>query len=155
MTSGFSRSDTELSPALREAARAAAQRAGMTVEEWMRATLGGSPANGAAPRQSGSIAGRLDQLSQRLGRPNAGAGPFVASRPGAHPPARLADTVAKLNARLDQLTTGHAASGDAEQRMSAVRGELESLRRNQTPSISPAQDAHGIDSAIAEISARQ
>jgi localization factor PodJL len=153
MTSGFSRTDTGLSPELREAARAAAQRSGMSVDEWLRATIGESAAAASAGAPShGSIGGRLDQLSSRIGRPERSTpGPTGAGEPTA----RLADTVARLNERLDQLTAGRAAFGDVDQRMSSVRGELESLRRNQSPSIAPEAGPLGIDRAVAEISARQ
>jgi localization factor PodJL len=152
MTSGFSRTDG-LSPEQREAARAAAQRSGMSVDEWLRATIGGSAAAAGVPPSYGSIAGRLDQLSQRMGRPARGTGTFSASRGSDQTTARLADTVARLNDRLDQLTAGGAASGDVDHRVSALGGELESLRRNQAPPIAP--DAGSLDSAVAEISARQ
>src|SRR6185295_7988546 len=151
MTSGFSRTD-ELSPELREAARAAAQRSGMSVDEWLRATIGGSAAAAGVTPSYGAIAGRLDQLSQRIGRPARGADPSF-GRGSDKSTARLADTVARLNERLDQLTTGRAGSGDVDHRVSALGGELESLRRNQAPPIVPA--AGSLDSAVAEIAARQ
>jgi localization factor PodJL len=151
MTSGFSRTDG-LSPELREAARAAAQRSGMSVEEWLRATIGESAAAAGVTPSYGSIAGRLDQLSQRMGQPRGDAGTFSASRGADHTTARLADTVARLNERLDQLTTGRASHGEVDHRLSALGGEFESLRRNQAPPIAPGAD---IDSAVAEIAARQ
>jgi localization factor PodJL len=150
MTSGFSRTDG-LSPELREAARIAAQRSGMTVDEWLRATIGESAAAVGVPPSYGSIAGRLDQLSQRVGRP-APAGTFQATRGADRTTARLADTVARLNERLDHLTTERAVHGEVDHRVSAMGGELEQLRRNQAPPIAPGAD---IDSAVAEISARQ
>jgi localization factor PodJL len=151
MTSGFSRSDG-LSAELREAARIAAQRSGMTVDEWLRATIGESAAATGIPPSYGSIAGRLDQLSQRGGRTGPAAGTFRATRGTDHPTARLADTVARLNERLDHLTAGRAVHGEVDHRVSAVGGELEQLRRNQAPPIAPGAD---LDSAVAEISARQ
>ena len=151
MTSGFSRTDG-LSPELREAARIAAQRSGMTVEEWLRATIGEQAAASGVTPSHGSIAGRLDQLSQRAGRPASGAGTFQATRGPDRTTARLADTVARLNQRLDQLTTGRTAQGGLDNRLGAMDGELEQLRRKQAPSIAPGDD---IDSAVAEISARQ
>jgi localization factor PodJL len=151
MTSGFSRTDG-LSPELREAARAAAQRSGMSVDEWLRATIGGSAAAAGVTPSYGSIAGRLDQLSQRVGRPGRGAEP-VSGRGTDQTTARLADTVARLNERLDQLTTGRTGSPEVEHRLSTLGGELEALRRNQAPPIAP--DAGSLDSAVAEISARQ
>src|ERR1043166_2516472 len=150
MTSGFSRTDG-LSPELREAARAAAQRSGMSVDEWLRATIGESAAAAGVTSSYGSIAGRPDQLSQRMGRPGRGAGTFSAHGDD-RTTARLADTVARLNERLDQLTVGSAAHGDADHRVSALGGELESLRRNHAPPIAPGSDH---DRAVAEIGARQ
>jgi localization factor PodJL len=151
MTSGFSRTD-ELSPELREAARAAAQRSGMSVDEWLRATIGGSAAAAGVTPSYGSIGGRLDQLSQRIGRPSRGAEPS-SGRGTDKTTARLADTVARLNERLDQLTAGRAGFGEVDHRVSALGGELESLRRNQAPPIAP--EAGSLDSAVAEIAARQ
>src|SRR2546423_7897824 len=103
MTSGASWNEGGLSPELYQAAREAAHRAGMSVEEWLRSTFGDSAAAaGVRPAAQGSISARLGELSQRFGHP-AGAeaepGPSVRG-------ARLADTVAKLNARLEQLTAG-------------------------------------------------
>ncbi|MEA2929718.1 MAG: localization factor PodJL, partial [Hyphomicrobiales bacterium] len=121
----------------------------MSVDDWLRATIGESAATGATPSH-GSIAGRLDQLSQRMGRPGSGAGTFTAARGADRATSRLADTVARLNERLDHLTAGR--SGDVEHRVSALAGELESLRRNQAPPIAPSAD---VDTAVAEISARQ
>ena len=148
MTSGFSRTDG-LSPELREAARIAAQRSGMTVEEWLRATIG---EQAAAPPSRGAISGRLGELSQRIGRPASSAGTFQATRGTDQTTARLADTVARLNQRLDQLTVGRTSQGGLDNRLGAMDGELEHLRSRQAPPIAPGDD---IDSAVAEISARQ
>src|ERR1043166_2448187 len=111
MTSGFSRTDG-LSPELREAARAAAQRSGMSVDEWLRATIGESAAAAGVTSSYGSSAGRLDQLSQRRGRPGRGAGTFSAHGDD-RTTARLADTVARLNERLAQPTPRGGAHGGA------------------------------------------
>ena len=85
MNSGASWNDRGLSPELYQAAREAARRAGMSVEDWLDSTFG----NGA------------------------NASPKPAPREEAAPSlrgARLSDTVAKLNARLEQLTSGRAAA---------------------------------------------
>ena len=157
MTSGGWRGDTGLSPQLQEAAREAARRAGMSVDEWLRATIGDSAAAvGVKPPRTGSIGGRLDQLSNRGGR-----GPRIDTPAFAHAAApddsttRLAATVARLNERLDRLTTGRALFGDVDHRVSAVGGEFDSLRRDPSPSITPEAGGLGLDSAVAEISARQ
>src|ERR1043166_1737684 len=150
MTSGFSRTDV-FGPGGGRAAGAAAQGSGMSVDEWLRATIGESAAAAGVTSSYGSIAGRLDQLSQRMGRPGRGAGTFSAHGDD-RTTARLADTVARLNERLDQLTVGSAAHGDVDHRVSALGGELESLQRNHAPPIAPGSD---IDRAVAEIGARQ
>src|SRR5205823_9946954 len=56
--------------------------------------------------------------------------------------ARLADTVAKLNARLEQLTVGRPSPN-------------ESNPRELAPPIAPEPAGFGIDAAVAEIAARQ
>ena len=77
MTSGASWNERGLSPELYEAAREAARRAGMSVEEW---------------------------LDFDLRRPDARAPGRPAETPARARGARLTDTVAKLNARLEQLS---------------------------------------------------
>ena len=109
MTSGASWNERGLSPELYQAAREAARRAGMSVDEWLDSTFGrpGAP----APRQ----------CARR-------------NRPASLRGARLSDTVAKLNARLEQLTAGRAP---AEARPGAGRARPGSLRSLPSPS-SPA-----------------
>src|SRR4051812_30092974 len=90
-----------LSPELYQAARDAAQRAGMSVDEWLRSTFGDSSAAAAAAKpqgQPGPLGARLGELSQRFARTSEEAAPTVRG-------ARLADTVDKLKARLEQLST--------------------------------------------------
>src|SRR5205823_1585048 len=125
-----------LSPELYQAAREAASRAGMSVEEWLRSTFGDSAATaGIRPQQTGPLGTRLGELSQRFA--HAGEEPASTSVRGA----RLADTVAKLNARLEQMTAGQTP--DAGRAAPSA------------PSISPEPPDLGIDQAIAEIAARQ
>src|SRR5438128_858393 len=82
MTSGVSLNVSDLSPEVRQAAQAAARRAGMSLDAWLRtaildstddATLAPRPQPETRPaRQTptsptpGSIGARLDDLSQRL-----------------------------------------------------------------------------------------
>src|SRR5215207_3214420 len=118
MTSSASRSEGGLSPELHAAARDAARRAGMTVDEWMRAAISDLP----APRSGyGPVGGRLAGRRPAASTPHEEAAIQNATR--------LADTVARLNDRLDQLTAGRASVGEMDERLGAVRGELESLRR--------------------------
>src|ERR1051325_5391849 len=97
MNSSVSGTAGGLSPELYQAAREAAHRAGMSVEDWLRSTFGDSAV--ASARQQGPLGARLGELSQRFGHA-AEAEPAPLSVRGA----RLSDTVAKLNARLDQMT---------------------------------------------------
>jgi len=66
---------------------------------------------------------------------------------------RLADVIADLNARLDQLILARPMSDDLEQRIAAVRSALSSL--DDARAAEPEDSSDGLDEAIAEISARQ
>ena len=69
MTSSASWNDGGLSPELYQAAREAAHRAGMSVDDWLRSTFGNSPvrARRASRAQTGPLGARLGELSQRFG----------------------------------------------------------------------------------------
>src|SRR3954468_4157841 len=139
MTSDPSWNERGLSPELYQAAREAAHRAGMSVEDWLRSTFGSSAAAaGMRPPAQGPISARLGELSQRFGH-SAGADAETAVPPVRG--ARLSETVAKLNARLEQLTAGKPSPADT--------------RHHAAPSIAPEPPGFGIDEAIAEIAARQ
>src|ERR1043165_2057632 len=99
MASGATWNERGLSPELYQAARDAAQRAGMSVDEWLRSTFGESAAAVVRPAGPGPLSARLGDMSQSFGHA-ADADAASASVRGA----RLADTVARLNARLEQLT---------------------------------------------------
>src|ERR1043165_3570899 len=135
MASGASWNERGLSPELYQAAREAAQRAGMSVDEWLRSTFGDSAA--AAAVRPGAISTRLGEMAQRFGH---AAEPDAAS--ASVRGARLADTVARLNARLEQLTAG---------RPSPLQTDLHDL----APPLAPEPAEFGIDQAIAEIAVRQ
>jgi len=128
-----------LSPELYQAAREAAHRAGMSVEDWLRSTFGDSAVASTRPQSSGPLGARLGELSQRFGHA-AEAEPAPLSVRGA----RLSDTVAKLNARLDQMT-GTRSTSPVSQAMA------------METSPAPKADTHerDIDEVIAEIAARQ
>src|SRR4029077_12557293 len=140
MTSGASWNERGLSPELYQAAREAAHRAGMSVEDWLRSTFGDSTAAaGVRPTAQGPISARLGELSHRFAHAhNAEAELAAPSVRGA----RLADTVAKLNARLEQLTAGRPSPADMPP-------------REHSPSIASEPPDLGIDQAMAEIAARQ
>src|SRR3954451_8726835 len=125
-----------LSPELYQAAREAAQRAGMSVEEWLRSTFGDSAVATMRPQNAGPLGTRLGELSQRFGHAAETETAPVSARG-----ARLSDTVAKLNARLEQMSAGHSAAHAA----------------TASPPPQPKQEASelSIDQVIAEIEARQ
>jgi localization factor PodJL len=121
MNSGATWNERGLSPELYQAAREAARRAGMSVEEWLNATFGNSTGMSAAASNSQSE-------------------PETSSLRGA----RLSETVAKLNARLEQLTSGREGP-------SGARNTTADSRR--APPLAPEQ--LDVDQVIAEIAARQ
>jgi localization factor PodJL len=150
MTSGVSWDEPGLSPELYQAAREAARSAGMSVEDWLKLTFGDSAPAGAKPQGgsgSGSISGRLEELSHRIGRPpgeSAPAAPNASTVRGA----RLSDTVARLNARLEQLTSGRAAPAETAKPATPPR-------RDPSPPSAPESFDRNIDEVVAEIAARQ
>src|ERR1044072_6944961 len=127
-----------LSPELYQAAHEAAQRAGMSIDDWLRSTFGHSAVASMRQQNSGPLGARLGELSQRFGHAaEAEAAPMTARG------ARLTDTVAKLNARLEQMSAARPAAPAAPPATNAR--------------VTPAADApeHDIADVIAEIEARQ
>src|SRR5690242_15120687 len=125
-----------LSPELYQAAREAAQRAGMSVEDWLRSTFGDSAIASMRPQTAGPLGTRLGELQQRFGHA------AETEAPTSVRGARLSDTVAKLNARLEQMTAARPLPAAAA----------------PAPTVPPksAPDAErDIDDVIAEIEARQ
>jgi localization factor PodJL len=129
MTSGASWNDHGLSPELYQAAQEAARRAGMSVDQWLNTTFGQTPARAAA----GPVSSRLDELSRRMGSPAP-----VETTDTSQRGARLTDTVARLNARLEQFTTDRPPGAP---------------REPAAPPLAPAEPR--VDDIIAEIAARQ
>lgn len=127
MNSGASFNDRGLSPELYQAAREAARRAGMSVEDWLSATFGkvavasASKSSTVAPTQRSPQAESLTRGGEKL-----------------------TDTVAKLNARLEQLTASLDSSGQGGSPAPAPRN---------APPLAP--EDPGLDQVIAEIAARQ
>jgi localization factor PodJL len=111
----------------------------MSVEDWLRSTFGDSAIASMRQQNSGPLGARLGELAQRFGHA-AESEPAPLSVRGA----RLSDTVAKLNARLDHMTASHPGA-PAPQAMTAA------------PSPAPKAEARerDIDEVIAEIAARQ
>jgi len=112
----------------------------MSVEDWLRSTFGDSAAAaGVRPTGHGSISARLGELSQRFTHAHDAEAELAAPSVRG---ARLADTVAKLNARLEQLTAGRPSPAGI-------------APREHAPSIASEAPDLGIDQAMAEIAARQ
>src|SRR4051812_29867572 len=136
MNSSVSWNAGGLSPELYQAAREAAHRAGMSVEDWLRSTFGDSAVSNMRPQTAaGPLGARLGELSQRFGHAGEAATTPVSARG-----ARLSDTVAKLNARLEQMTSDRASP---------------SAPPTPAPSLRPEASELEIDQIIAEIAARQ
>jgi localization factor PodJL len=68
---------------------------------------------------------------------------------------RLADAVTRLNQRLDHLIVERPASPDHDRRVAAVDRALAALNREPEKPVAASDWASRLDSAIAEISARQ
>jgi len=130
-----------LSPELYQAAREAAQRAGMSVEDWLRSTFGDSAVASMRPQTAGPLGARLGELSQRFGH-GAEAEPAPTSVRGA----RLSDTVAKLNARLEEMNVARPSAAPAAAAPPAA---------SAAPTPKPDAPERDIDDVIAEIAARQ
>ena len=118
--------DRGLSPELYQAAREAARRAGMSVEEWLSATFGKAAVASAGRSYAGAPGRRFEAAPEAPQRGE-----------------RLSDTVAKLNARLEQLT----ATLDSPLPAAAAPGPRHS------PPLAPEEPS--LDQVIAEIAARQ
>lgn len=129
-----------LRPETREAAKAAARRAGQSVEEWLDTIVAQSAQSEFDDEDDDSFAvqERLDELTRRIDR-------LTAAGPAAYAPLRprsaatetdeLAKVVARLDRRLDQFVQfAHA---------------MPSLLAQQQ------QQPPGVDRALAEITARQ
>lgn len=174
--------NSELAQEARDAARQAARRAGLSVDEWLRLLIdspGVSSAAGsdrghyrASEGSLGSIQERLDELSARLGaavrpRPEpmrtTGLRELESrltdlaqniSRLGEETPSRIADSIIRLNTRLDHLIIeGRTASSEFERRIAAVDNALADL--SSEPVCRVLDNWSNIEDAAAEIEARQ
>ncbi|NPU65197.1 hypothetical protein HL667_09345 [Bradyrhizobium sp. 83012] len=159
-------SNEGIDPSVRERAEAAAQRAGMTLNDWINSTLGasappdfrGTPAPRTAPpvnrdaREVADIHQRLDSIARQIEH---------MSRPGARKDAprdeqgvarQLNDAISRLDARLSQISTPLPKSAPEER----YRGP-EGIERAAAQLYRPAAplSAGSFDVAVAEISARQ
>jgi localization factor PodJL len=160
-------SNEGIDPVVRERAEAAARRAGMSLSDWLNSTLGETnPPNSrqpidqrqamAAPESRGvaDIHQRLDAITRQIERISRG-GQRQDAPTGEPPVARqLNDALARLDARLAQISNPNPARQrqmqDEQQRAEMVERAAAQVYR-PSPPLSPMS----LDSAIAEISARQ
>ena len=149
-----------IEPSVRERAEAAARRAGMSLNDWLNSTVGGTPmpdfrsaqpqsANQGAPdvadihQRLDSITRQIDQLSSPAKRDE----PAVARQ--------LNDAISRLDARLARITTPTpppppAPEQDPPRRADRIERAAAEIY-NSSPPLNPAS----LEFAIAEITARQ
>ena len=154
MNSRGSSSVDGIEPSVRERAEAAARRAGMSLNEWLNSTAGGSApdlpmaqSNQDSPgvadihQRLDSITRQIDQLSSPTERGE----PAVARH--------LNDAISRLDARLARITSPAPArptQEDSQQRTDRVERAAAEVY-----SSSPPLDPGSLESVIAEIAARQ
>jgi localization factor PodJL len=132
MTSGVSWNELGPNPEAQRGAGDVARRAGPS----------------SSRSSSGSISARLEELSQRIGGMGGdAAAPVTSSVRGA----RLSETVARLNARLAQMSAG----GAEPQGQRMLDHAFDAAPRDHAPQGMPQPSDPGIDEVIAEIAARQ
>ena len=166
MNSRVSWSVEGIDPSVRERAEAAARRAGMSLNDWLNSTIGESaPPNFREPTEQrpmapsqetrdvadihqrlDSITRQIEQISQPKPR-----GDAVRSEQGVA--RQLNDAISRLDARLSQISNPAArqAQRQDKQRQNEMVERAASQVYRPSPPLSPAS----LDSAIAEITARQ
>lgn len=117
MTSRVSWSVEGIEPSVRDRAEAAAQRAGMSLNDWLDVTLGGQGLGGQAPggqapksRNAADVAeihDRLDSITRQIERMSQTATP---KREGTGVARQLNDAISRLDARLSQIAQPAAAA---------------------------------------------
>jgi localization factor PodJL len=160
-----------IDPAVRERAEAAARRAGMSLSDWLNSTLGDSAPPSFRPspdqrpaipvqesrdvanihQQLDSIARQIEQISQARPRSEA-RGEAARDEPAVA--RQLNDAIARLDARLSQIS--NPAPVRAPQMQERQRpAEMAERAASQVSRPAPPPSPVSLDSAIAEIAARQ
>jgi localization factor PodJL len=154
MNSRVSWSNEGIDPVVRERAEAAARRAGVSLNEWLNSTLGVSTPPHGENSDVADIHQRLDAITRQIeqisqGRPRQGT-----ARSEAPVARQLNDAIARLDARLSQISNPHPAR---QRQIQDEQRQAEMIERAaaQVYRTSPALTPMSLDSAIAEISARQ
>jgi localization factor PodJL len=164
-----------LRPEARETAREAARRAGMSVSDWINSIIidqAGEKDHRPDQRPAFddetsdprahlvSVNERLAQLTQQLDRLTLRQEPPPPRLPEPEAGPRLADAIARLDRRLDQMVTeGRSASTEIERRVTEVDRAVSAIAREPARGFEPAPPDQewttDIDRAVAEIAARQ
>jgi len=166
MNSRVSWSIEGIDPSVRERAEAAARRAGMSLNDWLNSTIGGSapPDFRSAPEQRpmapsqetrdvadihqrlDSITRQIEQISQPRPRNDAPRGEQTVAH-------QLNDAISRLDARLSQIT--NPAPKQPQSQNKQRQTEMVERAAAQVYRPSPPLSSASFDSAIAEIAARQ
>jgi localization factor PodJL len=172
MNSRVSWSVDGIDPSVRERAEAAARRAGMSLSDWLNSTIGESapPDFRAATNQRpampsretrdvadihqrlDSITRQIEQISRPAQRNDVPRDDAPRSEPGVA--RQLNDAISRLDARLSQISNPQAARNTQlqnRQRQADMVEHAAAQIYRPSPPLSPVS----LDSAIAEISARQ
>jgi len=164
MNSRVPSSNEGIDPSVRERAEAAAQRAGMTLNDWLKSTVGPSTtpdhrsprdARAAAiareTREVADIHQRLDSIARQIEQMSRPAPRKEAARSEQGVARQLNDAISRLDARLSQISTP-LRRPDTETNYQGPDGvERAAAQLYRAPALSPAS----LDTAVAEISARQ
>src|SRR5215471_2234740 len=161
-------------PRVQETARVAARRSGMTVGEWLNAVIieqavedgvrdvqfdDSDTGSQHSDAKLEAINDRLIDLIRQLARLERGHAPAAAPENGVSEkaPRQLAEAIARLGQRLDQMTAeGRFTAGEIERRVTSVDQALTNLgrARSQTthapaPDSDPLEQARGFSDSFA------
>ena len=167
MNSRVSWSNEGIDPAVRERAEAAARRAGVSLSEWLSLNLGdATPPNFRNPsdqrpampaRESRDVADihqRLDTITRQIDQISQAQPRNEAPRGEAPVAQQLNDAIARLDARLSQISNP-APARQRQVQEDQRQAEMVERAATQVYRPSPPLNPGSFDSAIAEISARQ
>src|SRR5258708_4418584 len=157
MNSRVSWSAEGIDPSVRERAEAAARRAGMSLNDWLNSTIGAStPPDLRDPlpqshdvadvhQRLDSIARQIEQIARPIPRSDTSREQGVARQ--------LNDAISRLDARLSQIS--HPPSTRPVQDKQRQAEDAVERAANQMYRASPPLSPGSLDSAVAEIRARQ
>jgi localization factor PodJL len=164
MNSRVPSSNEGIDPSVRERAEAAAQRAGMTLNDWLNSTVGPSStpdhrnpqdARAAAiareTREVADIHQRLDSIARQIEQMSRPAPRKEAVRTEQGVARQLNDAISRLDARLSQISTPLRSPSTEADYKGPDGVERAAAQMYRAPALGPTS----LDRAVAEISARQ